>query len=77
MKILDKIADIELSIMWLFAPLVIIAIIASLFGYTPPKKDPIKLPTVQEVGKKTGEVGTDFSIGIAKGVWKKLKESVK
>lgn len=72
----EKYLEIEQAVFFLLLPVIIIGGIMYAF-YEPPKREPIKLPTVQDVGKKTGEIGTDFGIGIVKGSWKKIKESVK
>ena len=74
----EKYFEIEQAVFFFLLPVIIIGgIIIYVCGYEPPKREPIKLPTVQDVGKKTGEIGTDFGIGIVKGSWKKLKDSLK
>jgi hypothetical protein len=67
----------EWFVFFILLPVIIALAIAYACGYEPPKREPIKLPTAQDVGKKTGEIGTDFGIGIVKGSWKKVKDSLK
>jgi len=73
----EKYFEFEQAIGLLLLPAIIIAGIAYACGYEPPKREPVKVPTAQDIGKKVGETGTDFGIGIVKGSWKKLKDSLK
>lgn len=73
----EKYFELEQAIALFLLPVIIIAAIAYACGYEPPKREPIKLPTAQDAGKKVGEIGTDFGIGIVKGSWKKVKDSLK